>query len=317
MNKQRIVNVIGFCFLILLLSGCQSKGVSKDADYFTVGNSEYRFQLPSGWKAEEEYQTVFNEAAVFGAVDTNSRAVLFIRGESSPLMNQKQLKDATDQKVNQHYDVKKGTVAEFKVKDFPAIHYLMPGVYDGKAVWLDMYFISTKTQLINIQCYRPKGSSAKQQQETLKKSVESLEQLSSGSQRESSSEEKKDTSKNGIQQIENEQLSIQITGYKIEKQHLIIRYVFTNKSQAELVPLTEWQKLITVTEAKQTLEPVTQLTTEDADLSYLMEQGQASLATEDIVESAVVYALTSETAELVIFSDQQKNNEPIEWVIER
>ncbi|OJG73987.1 hypothetical protein RV12_GL000335 [Enterococcus quebecensis] len=278
------------CFLFLILVGCQKDRLNKKSDTFSSNGSDYSFQLPSGWEIQEDYQDELNEAAVFGAEDTNSRGVMFIRTQKSESMNETQLKEETKKSLSKYYKLEAGKVETFEVNGMPAIHYLMPSVYKKKAVWLDMYFVTTKTQLVNFQFYRSKDNNAEQQQQLIRESVKTLKQLNDDQKTVDSNYP---TLENN-QKLENEQVSIQLTGNKIEDNQLILRYVVTNKSSKELLPRDEWQKMFTIEELGKKLLMSDQPKTNDSELDYLLACGKQPLLAGESVESAVIYSLQSD-----------------------
>ncbi|MGX7244588.1 PsbP-related protein [Enterococcus quebecensis] len=288
--KRRMFKGILGCFLFLILVGCQKDRLNKKSDTFSSNGSDYSFQLPSGWEIQEDYQDELNEAAVFGAEDTNSRGVMFIRTQKSESMNETQLKEETKKSLSKYYKLEAGKVETFEVNGMPAIHYLMPSVYKKKAVWLDMYFVTTKTQLVNFQFYRSKDNNAEQQQQLIRESVKTLKQLNDDQKTVDSNYP---TLENN-QKLENEQVSIQLTGNKIEDNQLILRYVVTNKSSKELLPRDEWQKMFTIEELGKKLLMSDQPKTNDSELDYLLACGKQPLLAGESVESAVIYSLQSD-----------------------
>ncbi|MBO0445105.1 hypothetical protein IGJ55_000294 [Enterococcus sp. AZ170] len=313
--KQRIIALIFSGLLFLTLTGCQKGQLEKANETFTADDSEYSFKLPKGWKVEKEYKETFNEAAVFGAEDSNSRSEMFVRAQPSKPLDEQELKQETKESLLAFYKLEAGEVESFDVDGLPAIHYLMPSVYKKKAVWLDMYFVTTKTHLVNFQFYRPRDNSAEKQKQVIYESVKTLKQLR-GSQTLTSSSQQKGAKNN--QKLENQRVAIQLTGNKIVGNQLILRYVITNKTSEDLIPVDEWQQMFSVTEAGEHLAITEQPKADDTELDYLLKQNKQRLPANESIESAVVYTLQPEgTITIRVNEGQVNSDEPMSLTIER
>ncbi|MGL4698011.1 DUF5067 domain-containing protein [Enterococcus larvae] len=315
--KKRLSIFLWFGLISVLLTACQKGELNQESETFSADGSEYSIQIPEGWKVEDDYKEVFNEAAVFGVEDQNSRSVLFIRAQKSEPITEAELLEQTEKELSAYYKLETGEQESFEVEGYPAIHYLMPSVYEKKAVWLDIYYIVTENHIINLQCYRPRDNSAEKQQQLIRESVDSLIQVSS---RESEkSEEDSQSEPEVTRQLENERLSVRITGSKVTDQQLILRYVITNKTEAPLSPLDEWEELFTVTEGTEKLSVVKQLETADDELRYLIEQSSQQIAAGKSMECAVVYDLHSEKQTITVQADADKidGSTPMQLTIER
>ncbi|MCB5951420.1 hypothetical protein LI951_05025 [Enterococcus sp. BWT-B8] len=284
--------------LILLLSGCQGNELAKETEAFTINGSEYEFQLPAGWEPEEDYQTAFNEAAVFGAEDRNSRAVMFIRGEESEPFSVEQLAAETEEQVSKHYLLETAEIEEFEVAGRPAIHYLIPSVYEKKRVWLDIYYVVTDSNLVSFQYYRPKDNSANKQQAVIRQSVESLELTYLGT---ASAKDKTE-----------EEAAVQFTGYKIEEDQLIIRYVLTNKGTEVIIPSEKWESLVTLEQGDRMLLQEEKAVRDNPDIAFLQQTGNQPLSNNQSAESAAVYQLIGKEAVMLTFDSAVFNGkEPL------
>ena len=285
--------------LLVLLVGCKQQGLQEDPVSFTLDGSSYTFQLPAGWEVEEDYKKVYNDAAVFGAADTNSRAIVFIRGQKSPSLTSEELAQQTEETLAKYYQLEDSETHAFEIDGHPAIYYKLKSVYDEEAAWLENYFVVTETHLVEFLFYRPRESSTDKQQDSIRQSVESLKLVSAGSQ-------ESEAESNGLEtdtprKIETDSLSLRLSGSRISEGQLVLRYVLTNKGSEAVIPSEEWQKLLSVSEGAAVLSlagPVAEAA--DPELSYLQARGEEALQPGSSIESAAVYALGTEDEELTL-----------------
>lgn len=310
---KQMTQLIILCFFLLTSVGCQKYDLMNEEEQFSTDGSSFSFRLPSGWQVEKDYKEVFNEAALFGAEDTNSRSVMFIRAQKSEQLNEQQLVTQTKTALKQYYLVDEVEEETFQIANFSAVYYPLKSVYDNRAVWLDNYFIATETHVVEFLFYRPRQGGTEGQQEIIRQSVETLKQLETTA----SSEEKREEITE--QKVTTDMLSIQLTGHKIQGDKLILRYVLTNNSEKQLIPLKEWEELMEVTEAGSLLD-ITKVTDEsDSELTYLQERSSQRLPAGDSVETVVVYELQQDQGDITIQADEQRINgdKPVVLKIER
>lgn len=296
-------------FLTIILSSCAKNNVEKTI--FEANNSEYSFQFFKGWsQLDDESETSLNEEAVFQAEDDSSKAIMFIRAQQSKQLNEKELEKKIDKQLTSIYQLDAAEKKSFKTADYEGISYKIPSVYDEKAVWLYLYFISTETNIINFQYYFPKNNSAEKLEEKALASVETLKLEKKGTVTEESNRQEG----KGVQQVEQDNVYLQVTGSKIEESKLILRYVVTNKSNHAIVPLSFWQELVTVTSEQNTLK-MDVLKQEDTELNYLLEKSQQEIKPDTSVECAIIYPLPNKKESIKVQLGNQED--PLTMTLER
>ncbi|MHC5228827.1 DUF5067 domain-containing protein [Enterococcus sp. LJL99] len=304
-KKVRIVQIV---FLTVIVSACSKNSTEKTI--FEANNSEYSFQFFKGWSQLDESENTINEEAVFQAEDDSSKAVMFIRAQQSKQLSEKELEKKIDNQLTPIYQLDVAEKKSFKTANYEGISYKIPSVYEQKAVWLYMYFISTETNIINFQYYFPKNNSVAKLEETALESVESLKLEKKGTVTEESTRQEM----KGVQQVEQDNVYLQVTGNKVEESTLILRYVVTNQSDHAVVPLAFWQELVTTTSGQNTLE-MDGSNQEDTELNYLITKSQQKIEPGNSVECAIVYKLPNEKEAIKVQLGNQKD--PLTMTIER
>ena len=315
MNKLK--TGITCMLLFIFLAACQNNRLSDVDVSFESKDLSYTFRLPKDWETEEDYQNVFNKAAVFGAVDTNSISRMFIRTEQyEENVSEEKLKQAAKEQLEKYHEELTAEPEVFQANDYTGVYYKGEDLYKRKPVWLHLYFVAVGNQVVEFQFQSPKDQSDKKRQELFRQSVQSIAVESKG--QESSAKESQALVQTP-KKAENDQLSFQITGQKVAKQKngetvLIIRYVCTNKGEEAIVPEKRWQKAVTVQQGAATLNVTDDL---GEEVSYLRQAGSESLAASKTVEAAAVYSLPDETANirLVFAKDLFPNKEALELTI--
>lgn len=297
---KRMAQLIMIGIVLMATAGCQKYELMNEQKTFSDGGSSFSFQLPSGWQIEDEYKEVFNDAALFGAEDTNSRSVMFVRAQKSEKLNEQQLRIQTRAALEQYYLVDEIEEESFRIGNFAAVYYPLKSVYDNRAVWLDNYFIATETHVVEFLFYRPRQGSSDGQQEIIRKSVETLKQVEAIASSDQEIEEAANY------KVTTDTFSIQLTGHRIQEGKLILRYVLTNNSEQSLVPLEEWKNLMEVTEQEQRLHVIEEMVDSDSELSYLQDLGKQRLQAGDSIETAVSYDLQSNQGDITISTDEEQ-----------
>ena len=284
MKRKKILLCL-IIFFMIILSAC-SKNNGKKIE-FKANESEYSFQFLKGWsQLDDKSKKSLNEEALFQGEDDNTNAVMFIRSQPSKLLNAKELEEKVDKQLTSIYQLDSAEKKKFKVNNYEAINYRIPSVYEEKAVWLDMYFISTETNVINFQYYFPKNNGISKLEEKALASVKTLNLEKKGKLL----EESEPREVKGIQQVEQDKVFLQVTGNKVDETRLILRYVVTNKSNHKAVPLELWKELVTITSEDKVLE-IDNEKTNDTELNYLLEKSQQEVKPGSSVECAIVYEL--------------------------
>lgn len=287
MNRKLLL--VGTIIVFLCgLSSCKYQSLSEETETFLIDDSEYTFHLPKNWKKVEDYQKEYSGEAIFGAKDTKSRSFMFIRGQTNESVTIDELKKITTEQLSEKYNVENMDIKEIEGNDFATIYYSAPIEYKNKSFTLNVFFVSTPTHIINFQFYSAVTNNTKKEQPMID-SIQSMKQIVQGSLTET---ETKKIVQNE-QRIENEQFACQVTGYRIEENQLILRYIFTNKLTNEVIPKTEWEKLVAIKQGNAELNLLEVNDQMNEELTYLIEQSKQPLSSNHSVEGAVMYSLVS------------------------
>ncbi|OJG99286.1 hypothetical protein RV18_GL001354 [Enterococcus termitis] len=292
-----------FFFSVLFLSGCQSFSLQKEEESLYVNSSEYYFKLPMNWSIEEDPQKELNEDAKFGASDTKSNSVMFIRTQHAEGIDEKKMKSNVEKYLKNYYDLNSMKKASFKVGDLPVLSYVFKSSYKKKPAWAQMYYVLSENNIVEFVFYSPVDNSEEKRKQVFEEVVKTLREKVDAETVASS--EEKTTAYN---RFETEDMSIYLSSYKVEKQDansiLVIRYVFTNKGKESLVPSEQWNKLIVASQNDKELQVFNNEDITDTELSYLLSRGNEEAKKGKTVESAVIYYLHDE-AETVTFTFNQ------------
>ncbi|WP_086348868.1 DUF5067 domain-containing protein [Candidatus Enterococcus clewellii] len=304
---KKVITGIMFILMFLTLAACQSNKLSGEASSFAAKGGSYAFRLPEGWEVEQEYQTIFNKAAVFGAIDTNSLSQMFIRTELyDESINEEKLKQLAKDQLEKYHDELTAEPEEFQVDGFSGIYYKGEDLFKRKPVWIHLYYVAVGKQIVEFQFQSPKDQSDKGRQEVFRKAVQSLK-VKANDDKVAVSESEQEQEQTP-RKAENDQLSLQITGQKVEKQDsgkgvLILRYICTNKGEQSIVPVDEWDKAVTVEQGTAVLASLAE--SQEEEVNYLLQAGGQSLGASKTIEAAVVYTLEDATDNVRLIFDNE------------
>lgn len=310
--KKRI-GIIILC-LFILLTGCSKQKRSEHNASFSDDEYNYSFQLPKGWKSQEEYKNLYNEAAIFGAEDENSKSNMFIRTTKKNEADVEKFKQKTKKELKKIYELKDIYEESVEVEDFPAVAYTFQGSYDNEIVFVHEFYIILDQKVVEFTFYSATEGNYENRADSFVESVQTFHIID---QKNKTTETVSTNSNN--QKIKNEEVSFTLTGYKIisgpeKKRLLIIRYVFANNLDKPNYP-NLWSTVVRVEQGGEELKEssITE-SGEASDLEYLLKVGKRPVSKNDSVESAAVYELVgSSTSDvLLIFdADQFEESKPI------
>lgn len=315
MKKVRAIIIL--C-LFMLVAGCSKQTLSGTKAKFSDDEYNYTFQLPKGWKSQEDYKTLYNEAAIFGAEDDNSNSYMFIRTTKKNEADVDKFKQKKAKELKKAYDLHDIYEETFKVADFPVVAYTFQGAYDNEIVFVHDFYVMLDQKLVEFTFY---SATEGNYEERAKRFEESVKTLSEEVKTIKTTESLSPNSNN--QKVENNEAAFTLTGYKIvtaseNKEVLIIRYIFKNKQDTPTAP-NMWDSVVQIEQEGKKLSKSSLTESEEAtDLSYLLEVGKTPISKNESVESASVYDLPSSTLSDIIFTfDQEKfeESEPIHLLI--
>lgn len=291
-----------FCTLLFLLTGCAQQALSGEKAYFSKEGVEYSFNLPDGWKGQEDYQEEYNEAAVFGAEDTTSNSYMFIRVRDRADLKQQALEQKAKKLVKESFGVDHVPAENVGGDDPVALRFSFKYVFKQKPVWVSAYYVLQKQQVVEYIFYTPQDNQENKRTKVFDQSVATLA-LESATKKSTTSEQASEK-KN---KMENDSYVFDLTSYKVISENnqqnlLIVRYVFKNKTDVKTAA-NLWETLVTAGQDGKTLNssPITEHT-QAADLSYLLENGRQLIGKNDSIESAVVYQLAGHSLTDITFS---------------
>ncbi|MCB5952511.1 hypothetical protein LI951_10580 [Enterococcus sp. BWT-B8] len=301
--------LVVFCLLLLILTGCGQGKLSAETVSFTGNEIAYRFSLPEKWEAVEAYKEVFNQAAVFGAEDSQSTARMFIRVEEVPGLAKEDLIETTQTTLEELYSVEGSmTPTEFEVGEWPGVYYLAESTYKKRKMWVHLFYVATDTNLVEFQFYSPDDQSDAKRKALFEQSVQTLKETGVATTDTSEGA----TTGNDLGTMNNDIVDLQITGYKqvdwtTEEDLLVLRFTCVNVSTASFSPKEQWSKGIKATAGStpMTLVSLMDLGELDSEIKTLLEAGEDSLEAGKTREAAVVYLLpkADRTKELLLTPD--------------
>lgn len=294
---------IFFLLLIFPLSACQKFSLSNQSSSFETATHLYTFQLPEGWESVEEYQTEFNRAAVFGALDTQSTGRMFVRNYDEAGLSKETLKKWSKQQLSEEMKEVEPTFVE--TGDFPCVSYRFQGKFKRREMWIHLYYVATKEAVIEFYYYTPKDQSEEKRETLLQQSIASLDE-----------EKRAEATEESVEvvtgRVENEQLRLQLLGGESTElsdgsQWLIVRYICENKGEAAIYPKQEWEKLVVVSQEGEGLTQLSEIQQEELaeDTQFLIEEGQKEIITGKISESVSIYKLKSESLPIKVTFDSE------------
>ena len=304
-RPQRITGVLGALVLLaLVLTGCSQGQLSEEKETFKGNQMGYEFSLPEDWTLVEDYQSEFNQAAVFGAEDSQSTARMFIRVQAEAGLTAKTLAETTAKKLEELYSVQgKMNSTAFEVGDWPAVYYLAESTYQKRKVWVHLYYVATETSVVEFQFYSPDDRSDDKRNALYKQSVQSLVEtgaVETPEPAETTSSGAVDPT-NGLGTFTNDEGTLALAGYMQvdwtdEEQLLLLRFTYTNNGSEKESPVDHWTSGLTVTAGGEALTVASAETLAkegdlDDEVQELLEAGTEDVAAGATAEAVVAYVL--------------------------
>lgn len=307
----------------LFLIGCTQQLDQKKQHFSTKGLS-YEFQLPGGWKADEEINEEYGLQTVFSAEDTKSNSYLFISSTQVADVEQKGFGEQTREKLKERYKYKEAKdiyMKKIKIGDSAAYKYTLNTTFREKSVWAHFYYIWTENGFVQITIYSADDNSYKKRSEQIDASVDTLKEIEfnkTAAEKEQAIQKKEE---GDIITIENKDIKIETTAVRqvtgIEGGNLIaIRYNFTNIGLETAQP-SVWKDVVTANQnGKQLLLGRLPKDTNFLDVTELAKTQSKQVKQGEQVESVVLYKLLdNSTIELNFSKESFPEKEPVRVVV--
>ncbi|MGX7263467.1 DUF5067 domain-containing protein [Enterococcus crotali] len=278
------------CLLVglLLLSACQKTTLQKESLLFSANESDYRIQLPTSWEEEVNPEETINANAVFGAKDTKSNSLFYVKADSAENLSKEALDKYSKKYLKEYYDLKKNKGEQLVLNNQPVVHYSFEGTYEKKPSWLDIYYVSKENSVVQFFFYSPVDNSHQKRQKLFASSIETLTESKMTETIEKSSGELDN-------KVENDHFSLQVSTYEIDKiagdQLLIVRFLYKNKTEETHTPIDIWQKYVKVYQNGEVLAPKEDILLENHTLTFLQENSKKTIEKNMVIESIVAYPL--------------------------
>lgn len=314
--KKRTCSFIFVFLMSIFLSGCTTK-LSDKKSTFDAKGIDYEFQLPSTWKKTDDFKQVYNQAAVFGAVDSKSNSTMFVTGERKDQVVLKNFGERMRKEVAKLYGYKKTEdvyMKEFELNGKKAYKYTVKTIFEKRTVWLHLYYVETKSGMIRFDFYSIDDGDYEKRAKIIDQSVRSLKETSDKGETDTVGEEDTIT-------FENDAIALKIVGIMHLKgdndtKLLALRYSVTNKSD-QSISANQWDSLVRLTQQETDLSGA-ELPKENAmlDLPKLLAQKDVTLSKGETVESVSLYTLKDTSNVELIPSDKEfPNTKPIQLTV--
>lgn len=219
--------IVSMLLFLLFMSGCGQKLSEKEAS-FTGNSLEYTIQLPDSWKKTTNYQTKFNESAVFGAEDTKSKSQLYVLVDRKNKINTKEFGKEMQQEIAIRYGYKKASDIYFKEEkkeDKTFYKYTLRTNFDKQNVWLHLYYVESANGMVQVVIYSANDGNYKKRSEMLHESLLTLQEIKDLGE---------DESFEKPILFENQKISLELIGVmpiqsNQNNQMVALRYKVTNK----------------------------------------------------------------------------------------
>lgn len=306
--------------IIIWLAGCSAK-LSDKKETFSAQGMAFTFQLPSSWENDPKYQENYGQNAVFAAIDTKSNSKMFISATRKDTMDLKGFGNKTRQQLSQTYDYKNVEdvyMKEFKVNEYPAYKYTVFTKLKEKDFWAHIYFIETRTGLVQLVYYSADDSDYENRAKIIDESARSLvETEADETYEETSTDQQKDNASDSVK-VTNDKYTFEIKGFRKIKSTddedlLVIRFETTNNLenniQADIL-----KDVVKVTQNEQLLSETILPTSEtDTPLGLLEKKKTQAVSKEHSVETILVYKLKKNSGEVILnfLPEQFPEQEPV------
>lgn len=307
-------------FTIIWLAGCSAK-LSDKKETFSAQGMTFTFQLPSTWENDPKYQENYGQNAVFAAADTKSNSKMFISAMRKDTMDLKDFGQKTRQQLSQTYDyqnVEDVYMKEFKLNDYPAYKYTVFTKRKEKEFWAHIYFIETKTGLVQFVYYSAADSNYENRAKIIDTSVRSLVETKADEVYEKTSSDQQKADVSDSVKAANDQYAFEIKGFRKIKgtdnnELLVIRFETTNNLETT-IQADVLQEVVKVTQNEQLLSKAILPVSETDTALGLLEKQQTKAVTKDqSVETILVYQLKKNSGDVILtfLPEQFPKQEPV------
>lgn len=300
-----LIIVIGGLFLI----GC-TKQLDQKKQSFSDNGVSYEFQLPSGWKADQEANKEYGLQTSYSAEDTKSNSYVFVTTTLVTDIEQKKFGEQTREKLKERYrykNVKDIYMKKITVGNAPAYKYTLNTVFKEKSVWAHFYYIWTEHGFVQLTFYSADDNSYKKRSEKIDDSVATFKEIAFDKNEAEKEQEAQQKEEGDIVTIENREIKFETTAVRqlteVEgKKMLAIRYTFTNLTLEKAQP-SVWKDVVTATQngKKLSLEKLPE-TSDILDIKELDSTQTKVLKQGEQVESVVLYELVDKSTVELSFS---------------
>lgn len=310
---KKVKGFVVLLFLVTAIAGCSLK-LSSKKETFSANGLSYTLQLPSTWKAQEDFKEVYNSAAIFGAEDSNSESYMFVLAHDKKLMADQEFATKTREKLKTSYGYKKLEdvyLKEFAINKLPALKYTFFTTYKEKSVWAHLYYVEMENAVLQFIFYSADDDSYEDRGVIVDTSVKTIKESGVETKQSTTDSSQQTATENATAVVANADMKLTISGYRPteDKQgakYVAVRYDFANLAAAE-VTSDVWYPLATATQNKEVLAPVSQLELDSEEMTNLQKMVQEPLAQNQSVEGIVFYKLVDQSTEDVILSFSQEH----------
>ncbi|MBO0466524.1 hypothetical protein JZO73_03145 [Enterococcus plantarum] len=296
-NKKILISGIVLIMLFLVV-GCNSNKLSDETTKVEGKGATYSFRLPSSWKKQADFKSLYGTQAVYGAEDTVSNsnmAVVIVSKDDIKKdgFGEKTRKDLATQ--NGYQDEKDVYFVQKEINGNDVFKYSFETIFNSKQVWAHYYSIFTEHAVIQFLYYSAQDSSYEDRVKIIDESIETVKEVSYSAEK---AEEEAKKSKKDEVSFSTDEYEVNIIGLgtlKNDGDELVaLRFSYKNKTpEAQLANV--WVKDIELNQAGKVLtETILPKDSVNYDIVRLQDSTESSVPKGETKEGVLLYKVNGQ-----------------------
>lgn len=314
-NSKKILISGLVIFMLFLVVGCSKNKLSDEMTKVEGKGATYTFRLPSSWKKQADFKSLYGTQAVYGAEDTVSNsnmAVVIVSKDDIEKegFGEKTRKDLAIQ--NGYQDEKDVYFVQKKINGNEVFKYSFETMFNNKKVWAHYYSIFTEHAVIQFLYYSAQDSSYEDRIKIIDQSIETVKEVSYSAEK--AEEEAKKSQKDEVS-FSSDEYEVDIIGLGILKDNddelVALRFSYKNKT-SEAQQANVW---VQDTVLKQAGNELTETTLPKDSVNYdivrLQESAESSVPKGESKEGVLLYKVNGQATISLSLAEgiQSKQNE--------
>lgn len=314
-NSKKILISGLVIFMLFLVVGCSKNKLSDEMTKVEGKGATYTFRLPSSWKKQADFKSLYGTQAVYGAEDTVSNsnmAVVIVSKDDIEKegFGEKTRKDLAIQ--NGYQDEKDVYFVQKKINGNEVFKYSFETMFNNKKVWAHYYSIFTEHAVIQFLYYSAQDSSYEDRIKIIDQSIETVKEVRYSAEK--AEEEAKKSQKDEVS-FSSDEYEVDIIGLGILKDNddelVALRFSYKNKT-SEAQQANVW---VQDTVLKQAGNELTETTLPKDSVNYdivrLQESAESSVPKGESKEGVLLYKVNGQATISLSLAEgiQSKQNE--------